>query len=143
MKSQKNKSVKFKNIKKLFLIIVIISILLFLGIFLFMIREIKISVKSTCIQAKQTYQQDCVESLISLFKDDNRDFGEKNHAIWTLGQLGDNRALPILKETYTGNIPDREPWDEVISQYELKKAINLLDSGFNVTHLFWNPKNFY
>jgi len=51
--------------------------------------------------------------------------------------LGDSRALPTLQKYYTGNIPNREPLDGVISQYELKKAINLTSGGVNLTAIFW------
>lgn len=53
-------------------------------------------------------------------------------AVWALGQIGDARALPVLQEYYTGNIPPRESPERVISRYELKKAIHLLRGGWNV-----------
>jgi len=54
-----------------------------------------------------------------------------------LGQLGDNRTLPVLQSYYTGDIPEREPLDKTISQYELKKAINLTSGGFNMSAIIW------
>lgn len=94
-------------------------------------------VKKQCQDAKREYGYDCVESLISLLKDENKSFQSRNSAIWALGQLGDKHALPVLKNYYTGNIPQREPLDKVISQYELKKAINLTSGGVNLTSIFW------
>lgn len=85
----------------------------------------------------QVQESDCVEALIVLLQDESRGFSARNSAIWALGQLGDHRALPILQGYYTGNIPDREPLDKVISQYELKKAINLAGGGANLTAIFW------
>lgn len=79
-----------------------------------------------CQQAKWQYGGDCVESLTMQLEDIHQGFRHRNHAIWALGQLGDSRALPILHKYYTDHIPGSEPLDEVISQYELKKAINLL-----------------
>ena len=70
-------------------------------------------------------------------KNEDEDFRTRNYAIWSLGQLGDKQALPALEKFYTGNIPEREPYDEGISQYELKKAIALLQGGANVTAVVW------
>ena len=94
-------------------------------------------VKYQCQSAKKTYGGDCVESLSSLLKDENRGFNDRNSAIWALGQLGDNRALPVLQTYYTGIIPAREPLDQSLSQYELKKAIKLTSGGPNVVAGFW------
>jgi hypothetical protein len=94
-------------------------------------------VKSACREAQRTYDGDCAEALISLLKDENRSFRERNSAIWALGQLGDSHALPVLEKYYTGNIPDREPLDETISQYELRKAINLAGGGLNISAFVW------
>lgn len=94
-------------------------------------------VKTQCQAAKWQYGGNCPDALISLLNDENQSFRSRNSAIWALGQLGDNRALPVLQSYYTGNIPDREPLNGVISQYELKKAINLTGGGINITAIFW------
>lgn len=94
-------------------------------------------VKNVCKNAKREHEGDCIEALIMLVDDENKGFRQRNSAIWTLGQLGDSRALPTLQKFYTGNIPQKEPLDDMISQYELKKAINLLDNGFNITSFIW------
>ena len=93
--------------------------------------------KTICQNAKRTYEGDCIESLISLLKDEKQGYRERNNAIWALGQFGDTRALPVLKSYYTGNIPDREPLDKTISQYELKKAVNLAGGGTNISAFIW------
>lgn len=94
-------------------------------------------VKQQCQTATRTYGGDCVTALSALLSDEHRGFRERNNAIWALGQLGDNRAYPLLKRMYTGNIPAREPLDGMISQYELKKAVLLTNGGFNMTAVFW------
>jgi hypothetical protein len=93
--------------------------------------------KSLCQYAKWQYGGDCVEALITQLNDEQQGFRARNHAIWALGQMGDNRAFPVLNSYYTGDIPDREPLDIMISQYELKKAINLTNGGTNITALIW------
>ena len=94
-------------------------------------------VKRLCLEAKRDYSGDCVEALITQLNDENQDFRARNHAVWALGQLGDSRALLTLQKYYTGNIPNKEPLDGAISQYELKKAINLTSGGVNLTAVFW------
>lgn len=94
-------------------------------------------VKNVCREAKRQYGGDCVEGLISQLEDERRGYGDRNDAIWALGQLGDKRALLILNKYYTGEIPEREPYDGGISQYELKKAVNLAGGGTNVSATFW------
>ncbi|MBU0670614.1 hypothetical protein KKF29_00480 [Patescibacteria group bacterium] len=41
---------------------------------------------------------------------------------------------------YSGDMPEREPLDKSISQYELKKAVNLYEGGFNATAFVWRSK---
>ena len=101
--------------------------------------------KRLCQEAKWEYgktdlpagKAGCVEALIATLDDEHQGYRTRNHAIWALGQFGDSRALPVLQKYYTGNIPDREPLDETISQYELKKAVNLANGGLNITAWAW------
>lgn len=129
---------KTKNIKaKLGYLIAVGASIFFL---FFMITGVWIGheAKRLCQEAKWEYQQnDCVEALITTLDDENQGFRTRNHAIWALGQFGDSRALPVLQRYYTGNIPDREPLDETISQYELKKAVNLTSGGTNIISWMW------
>lgn len=94
-------------------------------------------VKSRCRVATHKYGGDCVEALMSQLADENQGYRARNDAVWALGQIGDDRALPILQTYYDGNIPNREPHDKSISQYELKKAINLTKGGLNISACIW------
>jgi hypothetical protein len=128
---------KIKNLKALFFYIIAVGISIFFLFFIVTCSWIGYEVKNQCQEAKREYGGDCVESLITLLNDKNKGFRSRNDAIWALGQLGDNRALSILQNYYTGNIPPREPLDESISQYELKKAINLTNGGINIGAWVW------
>jgi hypothetical protein len=110
---------------------------IFLLFFVIGVTWIGFDVKSQCQQAQSEYGGDCTEALIRLVQDENRGFRVRNYAIWALGQLGDSRALPVLQELYTGNIPPREPLDAGISQYELRKAVDLTSGGTNILAVFW------
>ncbi len=109
----------------LFLIIIFILVAITFGV-------IFKSVRDTCKNAINEYQTDCVNALIAVLDDPEKSFKEKNDAIYTLGQLADDRALTKLKTMYTYDKPAKEPLDEVISQYELEKAIRWIEDG-NVT----------
>jgi hypothetical protein len=114
-----------------------VGICIFLLFFVIGVTWIGFDVKSQCRQAQSEYGGDCTEALISLLQDENRGFRVRNDAIWALGQLGDSRALEVLEGLYTGNIPPREPLNAGISQYELRKAVNLTSGGQNILAIFW------
>ncbi|MFC1653835.1 HEAT repeat domain-containing protein [Patescibacteria group bacterium] len=98
-------------------------------------------VKIQCKSSEVEYGGDCVERLMVLVSDEERSFRDRNTAIWALGQLGDEKAKPTLESLYTGEIPEREPQDEMISQHELKKALNLVSGGLNITRFIWGPSS--
>ena len=120
-------------------IVLVISLGLALAVFIFLISVniIGSSVKAKCQLAKEKYGDSCLESLIAWLDDESNSYKSRNEAIWALGELGDEAALPVLEKYYTGQIPDREPLAAGISQYELKKAVNLASGGFNATAFFW------
>ena len=128
---------KINKIKEKLFYVVAIGISIFFLFFFIGSVWIGHEAKSLCQNAKWQYGGDCIEALIAQLNDDNQGFRTRNHAIWALGQLGDSRALPVLQSYFTGNIPDKEPLDETISQYELKKAVNLTSGGTNITTFIW------
>lgn len=128
---------KIKNIKQTFFYLIAIGFSILLLFFFITGVWIGFDVKDTCKDAQAAYGGECVEALVSLLEDENRSYKIRNRAIWALGQLGDGRALPVLEKYYTGDIPNREPLNETISQYELKKAINLAGGGINISAFIW------
>jgi hypothetical protein len=131
---------KIKNIKQKVFYISALGISIFLLFFVITCSWIGYEVKNQCQSAKREYSGDCVEALTKLLNDENKGFRDRNSAIWALGQLGDSRVLPVLQSYYAGNITAREPLDKSISQYELKKAINLTSGGFNITSFIWRNR---
>lgn len=128
----------FKRYKDWLFYWVAVGVGFFVLFFLVTSSWIGVSVKEKCLAATARYgNDDCVLILIDQVVDKGASFRERNYAIWALGQLGDGRALPVLESMHTGNIPDREPYDAGISQHEIKKAINLIESGFNITAFVW------
>ena len=123
------------DLKRKILFGFLISASLFTFMFIISCTLIGLDVNQRCEIAQDKYAGDCVDALTAYLKDNSNTLKGRNSAIWALGQIGNKKALPTLKSFYTGNIPDKEPLDETISQYELKKAINLTSGGFNITKL--------
>lgn len=123
--------------KNLISYIIGVGILLFLFVFFITCTQIGYGVKKQCELVQNKYGGECVNALMNLVADESSQYG-KNSAIWALGQLGDKKALSFLEKYDTGEkIIGREKWDEGISQYELRKAIKLLKSGFNLSAFIW------
>lgn len=93
------------------------------------------AVEQTCVDAKRDYrQQECTAALIRRINDTSVSFRERNDAIWAVGQQGDATAIPELKKLQKADKTYRG-YDVEVSQYELEKAVQLLEGGFNITHV--------
>jgi hypothetical protein len=91
-------------------------------------------VNSISEKALRDHPGDKVAALMALVESEQHTYHDKNHAVWALGQLGDRRALPLLRKYYTGG----ESGDDTsLSQYELKKAIELCEGEMNIGALVW------
>ena len=81
------------------------------------------SVQDNCQLAQQAHPQpgDNVAALVDFMNSTEHSLWDRNHkAIWTLGRLGDSKALSALESVYTGESCDHE---NNLCQYELAKAI--------------------
>jgi len=76
-------------------------------------------------RAQREFPGDRVEALLALVESERHPFSQRNRAVWALGQIGDPRALPVLRKHYTGAECQH---DKFLCQYELKKAIDLCAS---------------
>jgi len=128
---------KISNIKNFIIYGGAVGIVTFFLFFLITCTWIGHSVRTNCQNAQKRYEGTCTEALIQFLDDDSNPLVDRNSAIWSLGQLGEREALGILEKYYTGDIPDREPLDKTISQYELQKAIKLIKSGINLGAWVW------
>ncbi len=130
--------IKMTKFKKWLLISISLGFGLLLITFVISSYLIGSQVKALCKNAQNRYQGDCVQALQKVLTDEASSFHQRNDAIWALGQIGDVRALETLERYYSGEIPKREPYEQVLSQHELKKALKLLRGGFNLTQLVWS-----
>jgi hypothetical protein len=93
------------------------------------------SVKEKCLAAQEQYGGSCTSALMEYLQDETgHNLKERNQAVWALGQLGNQDALPVLKKYYTGQECQH---DKFLCQWELEKAIKLADGGFNATAWMW------
>jgi hypothetical protein len=128
--------------KQLFFYLSGIGASLLIFVFLLSVNLIGYSVKEKCVIAQEKYNGDCIESLIAYLDDEQNGFHSRNSAIWALGQLGDERALPVLKKYYTGYNGERQNRHQGLAQLELKRAIGYMEGNLNITKFFWNFKKY-
>jgi hypothetical protein len=104
-----------------------------LGLYGFGCRMIFNGVQQYVRSAKVAYDGDSVSALIALVEDEHAPFELRNGAIWALGQIGDQRALPALQALNTSEV-QKPPYDSrsYIVQYSVDKAIKQIN-GISVT----------
>ena len=110
-----------------------------IGFLIYIITSLWIGsdVRRFCKTAKKYYGGDCVSSLSEMVDDRGMPFKDRNHAIWALGQLGNPKALTYLTKYYTATIPEKESLETGLSQYEISKAIGLIQGGVNISAIIW------
>ena len=93
-----------------------------------------------CEMAMQEYPGDRVEALMMSVETegygyDAHRYKMNNHIFWALGQLGDRRALPFLKNLLTVESCDHET---NLCQGEIQEAIDKLERDqFNLPKFLW------
>ncbi|MCW0483638.1 HEAT repeat domain-containing protein [Gaoshiqia sediminis] len=94
--------------------------------------------KENITVAQQKYGGTAEEALIAFVRDESNPARDRTHlAVWTLGQIGSEQALPVLHELYHDD-PEGKTCkgrhDSVICQYELHKAIESIENGVLLSH---------
>jgi len=89
-------------------------------------------------KAKSLYPGNAEEALVAYLKDSRNSYYNRTHlAIWTLGQIRSEKALPVLKELYK-NDPEGDSCygkhDSMLCQYEIYKAIRAIEHWSPFTH---------
>ena len=125
--------------KKFLIIIVAGLVLLFAGFSVGVYLWIDISVQKNIKIAKIKYPGGKAEdALIAYLSDSTNSPGDRsNLAIWTLGQIHSEKALPVLKKFYK-NDPEGKTCsgrhNSVLCQYEIYKALNAAESNWWPLH---------
>lgn len=109
---------------------VVISLLVFtiLLVSTWVYFRIRIGADMDTVISKATveYGDDPVEALISFVGSADHSLAEKNNAIWALGKLKDDRALPVLHGLETGKECDHARY---VCQRTLLTAIETIDGS--------------
>ena len=96
-------------------------IALLYGSFVGLVWWIRSDAKEFAVRTTEDYPGDHVETLLALAQSEGRSFADRDQAVWALGILGDDRALPVLTKFYTGRECDHSTF---LCQKELRKAID-------------------
>ena len=113
--------------KKILLLPAIGFVLILLGAPLAIYIWIGQSVKGNISTVQQQYPGTAEEALISFLLDEDNSTMDRSHlAIWTLGQIKSEKALPILKDYYRDDpkgMTCKGKHDSMLCQYEIHKAM--------------------
>ncbi len=102
-------------------------------LFILFVWQTHSAVESICAEACQEYPGEKVAALIVYISSDAHSLQKKNRAIWALGHIGNERALPTLEKLHTGKPCDH---DKFVCQHELRKAIKKI-KGETLNLYFW------
>ncbi len=101
---------------------------------------IELELKKICEKATQKHTGDKVEALMLSLETEKYGldvylYKQNNGIIWALGQLGDKRALPFLRNLMTGEPCDHET---NLCQGEIRESIQKLEANkFNLPRFLW------
>lgn len=113
--------------KRIFVISSIVIAVLIICFFLVMRIWIGHGINERIAIAKNLYPGKAEDALIAYLEDSNHTPREKSDiAVWTLGQIRSQKALPVLKALYENDPEGRTckgRHDAVLCQYEIHKAI--------------------
>lgn len=107
--------------------LVITLVIFFLFSWLAIKVIIAISTVNTIKDAKSSFCGDSVEALCSMALTDTISLERRNKAIWALGQLKDQRAIPVLNSLLTDQKCDHEKY---VCQRKVKKSIKKIEGRF-------------
>jgi len=102
--------------------------------------SIELGIKRICAAATRKYPGDKIDALMMSVESDRSGYNAhvykaNNHTFWALGQLGDKRALPFLRDLSSGEACDHET---NLCQGEIQEAIQKLEGNeFNLPKFLW------
>ena len=134
-KQTESKHARSAGIKKVILYGTLSSLAFLLVAVVMICFSIRSGVKDISAEAASLYPGDRVEALIAYVDSKNDSLRQRDRAVWALGRIGDRRALPVLKQYYTGGPCDH---DNCLCQHELQKAIKLCEGSLNAAA--WLPR---
>jgi hypothetical protein len=124
--------------KRIIIIIGASLVFIFICTVAIVMLSINHGIKERISIAQEKYHGTAEDALIAYLADTTNSARDRTDvAIWTLGQIQSQKALPILKELYNSN-PDgktcRGSHDSVLCQYGIDKAIRAIESKWWPLH---------
>jgi hypothetical protein len=132
---ESRRSGRFAVVKKVLVYGTLSCLAVILILFVMLCWSIRSSVKSISAEATHEHAGDRIEALMTYVNSEDHTLRERNRAVWALGQIGDERAVPALERFYVGEPCNH---DESLCQRELGRAIKLCKGGLNLTA--WLPR---
>jgi hypothetical protein len=77
-------------------------------------------------EAMARFPGDRAEALMQLVDCDPCSLDDRNHAVWALGQMVEERAISVLRKHFDGQPCNHKTR---LCQYELRKAIRMIETG--------------
>lgn len=103
---------------------------------------IDIDVRKNIKIARERYPGKAEDALIAYLSDTSNPPYERSHvAIWTLGQIRSEKALPVLTDLYNNDPEGKTCYgkhDSVLCQYEIYKAMKAIKAKWWPTHARFN-----
>lgn len=124
--------------KRVIIIVAASLVVVFIGGVTIIMLSISHGIKERIGNAQEKYQGNAEDALIAYLSDTTNSPRDRSDvAIWTLGQIQSQKALPILKELYNSD-PEGNTChgrhDYVLCQYEIYKAIRAIESNWWPLH---------
>jgi hypothetical protein len=106
----------------------------FFGVYIWIDNTIQKNIST----AKEIYGGKAEDALIAFLQDSDNSFHDRTHvAIWTLGQIRSQKAIPILEQLYRDD-PEGKTCkgnhDSILCQYEIYKALQASRSNWWPLH---------
>lgn len=128
--------------KRKIILIAASLIILLISAFAVLMLAIRHGVKERIEIAQEKYQGNAEDALIAWLLDTtNSPRSRTDVAVWTLGQIQSQKALPVLKELYNSDPKGKTCYgrhDSVLCQYEIYKAISAIESTWWPMHVKLN-----
>lgn len=119
-------------------IIVVLSLTILIGSVAVLYFWIDQGVSNNISIAQKEYPGNAEDALIQFLQDENNSPSDRTHvAVWTLGQIDSEKALPILYEMYNEDpkgITCKDQHDSLVCQYEIFKAIKSIENWRPMSH---------
>ncbi|NND08039.1 MAG: HEAT repeat domain-containing protein [Saprospiraceae bacterium] len=116
--------------RKTWLVVLITGTFIFAIVAIFTFTKIHHQVEDITTIAVTAYRLDAIGSLTKLIESENHSYEEKNSAIWALGQLADQEALPFLEQLNT-QTKEKSPCNRNsgLCKGEIEKAMKWCRNG--------------